>query len=89
MKKKVNFVLKWIFFNGLFGYLFASLSLYPMTKSIIVMVFAVFVSLIIVVRCLFSILYYLWYWLFFKIKIYLFVQENKIKYNKQAAKKEQ
>jgi len=40
------------------------------------MVFAVFMSLIIVVRCLFSILYYLWYWLFFKIKIYLFVQKN-------------
>ena len=89
MKKKVNFVLKWIFVNGLFGYLFASLSLYPLTKSIIVMVFAVFVSLIIVVRCLFSILYYLWYWLFFKIKIYLFVQKNLTYYKEQAKKKEQ
>ena len=88
MEKKVNFVLKWIFVNGLFGYLFASLSLYPSTKSIIVMAFAVFVSLIIVVRCLFSILYYLWYWLFFKINIYSFVQDNKIKYNDESAKKE-
>ena len=51
------------------------------------MVFAVFMSLIIVVRCLFSILYYLWYWLFFKIKIYLFVQKNLTYYKEQAKKK--
>ena len=86
LNKKVHFVIKWMLINGIFGFFFASLTMKPLVKSIILMIFAGFLSLIIIIRCIFSITYYLWYWFYFKIKIAIFVYNKKDDYKSQSHK---